>query len=305
MPLILLPWCNRDRNRDFDFLSSIEILIIDQAHHLLMQNWDHLLHVLDHANLIPTKDHGCDFGRIKEWYIDGLSKNFRQTIALSDFRFPELTYLFNSHFNNVEGKLLIKRDKYEGTINDVIPQVKQVFDRILCDSLLTEPGARFQWFTQKVLPSLSNRKSVVSTAVYIPDYFDYVRIRNFMDDNDYEFEAICEYSSSSDIARSRTLFFQNRTPILLYTERVHFFHRYKLRGMTHLFFYALPSHAGYYPELANFLTLPHFGGEVKSEEELKISALFSRYDKLKLERIVGTHRVKKMLTEPKGTFMFV
>lgn len=59
-----------DKERDWDLLSSLEVVIFDQTNHFLMQNWDHVEHIFQYMNLIPRENHGCDISRLKSWYLD-------------------------------------------------------------------------------------------------------------------------------------------------------------------------------------------------------------------------------------------
>jgi Utp25, U3 small nucleolar RNA-associated SSU processome protein 25 len=46
-----------------------------------------------------------------------------------------------------------------------------------------------------------------------------------------EFAQVSEYAGHSDAARARSHFADGRAPLLLYTERAHFYHRHRLRGI--------------------------------------------------------------------------
>ncbi|KAI7904789.1 uncharacterized protein BX663DRAFT_503540 [Cokeromyces recurvatus] len=228
-----------DKKRDFDYLSSIEMVILDQTNHFLMQNWEHIEHIFEHMNLIPKDTHGCDISRIRNWYLDGKAKYLRQTLIFADFLTPEFNALFNKHMKNVSGKLKIKRTYEEGSIIDVIPQVQQTFTRIDAPSLKAMNDTRYKYFIEKTLPAL--RKSAIMqshTLIFIPSYFDFVRIRNYFEDNRYSYEPCSEYSSGSQITRARSQFFHGRTNFLLYTERLHFFRRFVYIGFV-LFIYLL------------------------------------------------------------------
>ncbi|KAJ1964737.1 rRNA-binding ribosome biosynthesis protein utp25 [Dispira parvispora] len=315
------------KDSDNDYLSSIEMVIIDQCDAILMQNWDHLEHILKQLNAMPKEAHGCDFSRVKRWFLDGQAKYLRQTLVFSDYLTPELNSLFNNHCLNVAGKLRIK-PTYDGAITGVITKVPQVFNRIECPSHTEAEDARFSHFTQVTLPALEN-SALMTTGhilIYIPSYFDYVRLRNFFHDQRYKFATICEYSSTQDVTRARTAFFQGQVDFLLYTERFHYFRRYRIRGIQHLIFYGLPDHAHYYPELINFMPLSMVvqtksasrDSVVKQTrlalaaatkglfdgEEWTCTVLFTKFDQLKLERVVGTSLSKKMVIGTKSMFTF-
>ncbi|KAI3805580.1 hypothetical protein L1987_28095 [Smallanthus sonchifolius] len=65
------------------------------------------------------------------------------------------------------------------------------------------------------------------------------------------------YTKQSDISRSRVWFFQGEKKIMLYTERAHFYHRFKIRGIQNLIIYSLPERKEFYPEIVNMLEGSH------------------------------------------------
>ena len=120
--------------------------------------------IFSHLNKMPKSPHGCDFSRVKNWYLDEQAKYLRQTILLSRFDTPETRSLFHKHCFNLEGKVRLEKNDYQGVLGYIKPGVKQVFERFDGDSrkgmggdaAIEEVDQRLEWFVKKVryLPSL-------------------------------------------------------------------------------------------------------------------------------------------------------
>ncbi|KAF5377707.1 hypothetical protein D9757_009357 [Collybiopsis confluens] len=295
------------KEKNADYLSSIEMLVIDQLDALTMQNWDHVNFVLDHLNKIPKESHDTDFSRTKPWYLDGHSEYLRQSMLLSAYETPETRHLYNNRLKNVAGK--IRTEKRWPPI-DVPEGVDQDFVRFDCGNPKDEADKRFNYFATQLLPLIL--KSAVqssNTVVFVPSYFDFVRVHNHFRTLSVSFAVLSEYSTNQEISRARQAFFAGQNSFLLVTERFHFYKRqvsflqysfndsnshtlnllssvfrYKIRGIRNLVFYGPPDHPQFYSE---YLSFPFLDDGVESQD-VTCRLLYSKYDWFRLERIAGT-----------------
>lgn len=294
---------------DYDFLSSVEMVVVDQADALLMQNWEHVEYIFEHLNLQPKDAHGCDFSRVRNWYLEDWAKYFRQTIITSAFNTPELAELQRLYCQNWSGKVRLQME-YPGYLQQLGVKSRQTFSRFQASTVEKEPDARFEYFVSTIVPSLVKRsKDVKGTLIFIPSYLDFVRVRNYfataLEVSSVAFGAISEYTDVPEASRARSHFLNGRHKVLLYSERAHHFRRYQFKGVQKVIFYGLPDNPLFYKEIAG-------DSLSKSEQDMTIEAgtgsvraMFSKYDAMKLERIAGSKRVGKMIQDRGDTFDFL
>ncbi|XP_060081681.1 U3 small nucleolar RNA-associated protein 25 homolog [Ylistrum balloti] len=290
-----------DKERDYDFLNSIELLIFDQADIFLMQNWDHITHLMKHLHLQPSEAHGVDFSRVRMWTVNGWSKFYRQTLMFSSVGAPQINAIFNRHCYNYAGMMMITRPNTSGTICQIVIQLPQTYHKVKTTSYSSAADDRFEFFIKKILPHQKEALKA-QTLLFVPSYFDFVRLRNHFVREDLDFSQICEYSSDKNNSRSRSYFFHGNAHFLLYTERAHFFKRFKLRGIRHIVFYELPTYPHYYSELCNMIQDLH---SLKEGDTCTCTAMYTPYDAQKLAEVVGTNRTSIMINSSKTTHMFV
>ncbi|NXP31179.1 DIEXF factor, partial [Leiothrix lutea] len=289
-----------EKKRDFDFLSSIEMLIIDQADIYLMQNWEHVLHLMKHINLLPLDSHGVDFSRVRMLNLNNWCKYYRQTLLFSALQDPQINSVFNKHCFNYAGQVAVRNVPLTGSISHVVVQLPHVFRRLEADSVTSVIDARFQFFIDKVLPEY--RDAIMShTLVYVPSYFDYVRLRNYFKKEDLNFTHICEYTKKAAVCRARRFFLKGEKQFLLFTERFHFYKRYTIKGIRNLIFYELPTYSHFYSEICNMLKATDSGVDAT----WTCTVLYSKYDAQKLAAVVGIDRTAQMLQSKKNVHLFV
>jgi len=297
-----------------DFLSSIEMLVIDRADVLLMQNWSHVRTVLGSLNRLPTEQRDVDIMRVREWCLAGQARYYRQTIMMSSFASAEMNALLARGCVNHSGAVRLLPSP-RGVLAQVIPHCRQFFEPLPAlpspssATQTTDADSRFEHFKTKLWPRVREAARGGGQLIYIPSYFDFVRVRNFLRAESASFVGLCEYNERSDMARARAYFADGRRRVLLYTERAQFYNRHRIRGVKDILFYQLPEHPQFYLELVNLLEEDAAGGHQGADMMATAVVIYSRFDALRLERVVGAERAGTMLKRGKkgtaeGTFLF-
>lgn len=304
-----------EKDRDSDFLSSIEILIADQLDVMSMQNWEHVEFVMEKINKIPKEAHDADFSRIKQWYLDGQAPFLRQTVLLSAYDMPELRKMTRGLLKNIAGRVHLCNASESGVLGNVRSGIRQTFQRFPCNNIQLESTMRIETFLTKTLSTL--QKSALSssrTLIFVPSYLDFVQLQEALRTKHPDILAttgiLTEYSEGSEIARNRARFINERKRFLIVTERFVFYRRYILRGARTIVWFGLPDHPTFYSEmLENMFDKGDLAKKQAQEEidvgDVSVMALYTQYDYLRLSRIVGSHQAQKMVRDEKTTWRFV
>jgi U3 small nucleolar RNA-associated protein 25 len=289
------------RNGDITVaLSSIEVCVIDEAQVLMMQNWAQLTSLMALLNKRPkdTTRGLNSLNRVYAWALEGKSGRHRQTIVVSEVSHACISTLLRESKNN-SGKVQIRLETDPGVLSQIMLPLRQHFLRFDPASIETVDTDRYDYFVNDVMKHklypLMERG--VRTILYVPSYFDFVRVRKFLHREYREFyTAISEYSSQREMRQALGQFTDGEKTLLVLTERFYFFKRYFVKQAEVLACYAPPVFPRFYS---------HLVGKLNLTPNSCTFNIFCRYDTHELTRLCGTDRTAQLLTRDSSAFSFV
>lgn len=171
--------------------------------------------------------------------------------------------------------------------------VRQMFLHAPCKGPRDQHRALLQQFTSRFWPDVA--KGLERLLVVVPAYGDFLKVRRFLKSEDAKFCSLHEYSAPRHMSVNRQRFRDGSVPLLLVTERFLWYRRYTLRGVGHLLTLGVPATASIYRDLVARLD----GGSASAV------TLFTPFDALALERIVGSDRAAALCrSAPKKLFVY-
>lgn len=297
-------------NKVFDFLSSIEILLVDFTEVFLYQNLEHIEEILSFLNKPPKNNQNIvDINRIKENYINNYGKSLRQSIIISHFKSLDIELLIKEHCKNLEGRYIIDYD-YPNQIdqarkmfeeqypNDPSQSYKIKFEFKILHGLKGENAYddKYHYFTNNIWQNLYESFDK-HTIIFVASTFDYLRLKSFFKQTSKSVCMISEETDKKDWQRNRKFFEEGKYKFLLYSERAHRFKKINLIFAKNIFFYSLPEDPLTFKEMIELIDPIKYSNaiaknKIETDNNLyqpfgSVISLVSLLEKYNLEKIIG------------------
>ena len=295
----------------YDFLSSIEIFLMDFSEVFIYQNMEHLNEILSFLNKPPKNNQNIvDINRIKENYANNLGEYLRQNIIISQFKCIDIDAAINDICKNINGKILLNgpyenqitllknefEEKYK-LLNSDNYEIRYEF-KILRDLKKDEEDfeEKFNYFTKNIWQNLYESFEK-HTIIFVSSTFDYMILKSFFKKKSKSVCFISEDTDKRDWQRNRLFFEQGKYKFLLYDERAHVYKKINLKFAKNIFFYSLPEDPMIFNEMIHLIdpvnynqNLEKYNYESKQNEIQKygsVIALVTPVEKYNLEKILG------------------
>lgn len=276
-----------------NFMSSIEVLVLDSIDVLMMQHPDRFAQVLYGLNTLPKTVDQTDWSHLRKYCADNNHKKMRQSIGYGRVLTPEIYNLYSKHFENIRGQLIIRPLNYPRVLLPLAQtDIQRVFKKMnIVSGVSTNSRVEligetvYKTFVEKVVPMIkqwrNEEESVAKrTIIYFVSTFRFFPARKLLDDDLVNYLELSDESTPRDQKNMKRAFKEDPNAVLLLTERHYFYFRPKLNA-GRVIFLQPPSYPLFAQELA---------GTCSS------TIYFTEYDEFALERIVGTDFLQTVLS---------
>ena len=263
-----------------DFMSSIEVLIMDTTDALIMQPWDRLVSLVSQMNQRPSTVEGCDWARVRTYCLQSNHKKMRQTIAYGGVFTPEIHSLFSS-FENRRGAVIVRPLVYPPVLTSGL---NRSFRRLTAPSPADIGEALWKCFKDRLFAQVkawrgAPEEEAKRTVIYYVSSMRFYQARKELDLYDVNFLELADEATDGDVKRMKKAFKKDPNAVLIMTERFFYHHRTNL-GAERVVFMQPP-------------TFPHFAPELVGTGEAIF--YFTEFDEMAIERIAGSQTTPRIV----------
>ena len=275
-----------------DFMSSIELLIVDRVDALTMQNFDNCRDVVSAVNEKPVASITADINRIESKFLTSeTARAARQTVLVAGSlvmaeydsmvrpgqveRIGDATYSGNSLARSLKQKIK-----------------QQFFIRIPIKTPEERTEALMDYFKSKFWKEIGNE--IKNLVIVVADTADLAPITEFFDDEGIT-DCFMSEQSLSDIGGKRRKqiksmlksFREGDIRTLVVTERLLWYQRIRIAGAKHVLFFGCPQVDSVYADILADVVDPY---------RCTSTCLYTASERLAVERVAGTKNLPKLIT---------